>query len=72
MAIYQIFIVNILEELQEVLLHFPQIKDIQPSAQIEDLHLLKDIAGRCGYKVRTVAPPTNDEKQEVVSKMHKL
>lgn len=50
-----------------MLLYFPQIRDIRPSAQIEDLNLLKDIAGRCGYKVRTVAPPSDEVIQEVVS-----
>lgn len=55
------------DELQEVMLYFPEIRDIRPSAKIEDLHLVRDIALKCGYKVRFVAPPTAEEKEEVVS-----
>lgn len=55
------------DELQEVMLYFPEIRDIRPSAKIEDLHLVRDIALKCGYKVRFVAPPTPEEKEEVVS-----
>lgn len=55
------------DEIQEVLLYFPEIKDIRPTAQIESLHTLKEIAGKCGYKIRIVAAPTHEEKQEVVS-----
>lgn len=58
---------SVSEEMQEVLLYFPQIKDIRPSAQIEDLQILKDIAYKFGYKVRTVAPPNTEDKREIVS-----
>lgn len=61
-----------LEEIQEVLLYFPDIKDISASAQIENVQTLKGIAQKCGYKVRIVATPNTDEKQEVVSKLNIL
>lgn len=48
-------------------MYFPIIKDIRPTAKIEDLHLLKEIAGKCGYKIRIVAQPNAEEKQELVS-----
>lgn len=66
MIFYFLFISD---EIQEVLLYFPDIKDISPTAQIESLHILKDIAYKCGYKIRIVATPTNEDKQEVVSKL---
>lgn len=56
------------EQIQEVLLYFPEIKNIEPTAQIESLHVLKEIAFKCGYKIRIVAPPAKEEKQEIVSK----
>lgn len=56
------------DEMQEILLYFPEMSDIGPSAKIEDQRLLRDIATKCGYKVRFIAPPTIEEKQEVVSR----
>lgn len=52
--------------MQEILLYYPEIKDIRPSAKIEDMHLIKEIAYRFGYKIRPVAPPDVEEKQEIV------
>lgn len=66
---FNIYNCLIAEEMQEVLLYFPQVRDIRPSAQIEDIHMIKDIAAKCGYKVRTVAPPSAEEKQEIVSRI---
>lgn len=53
--------------MQEALLYFPEIKDIRPSATIEDLHLIKEIVAKFGYKTRTVAHPNAEEKEEIVS-----
>lgn len=53
--------------MQEVLLYFPEIRDISASAQIENLQLIKEIAGKCGYKVRFVASPHTEDKEDVVS-----
>lgn len=64
---YWYYFIFLIDELQEVLLYFPEIQDIRPSAKIEDLNLVRDIALKCGYKVRFVAPPFADEKEEVVS-----
>lgn len=55
--------------MQEVLLYIREIEDIGPKAQIESIHLLKDIAFKCGYKIRIVASPNAEEKQEVVSRI---
>lgn len=53
--------------MQEVLLYFPDsCPDIRPTAKIEDVHVLRDIATKCGYKVRYIAAPS-EEKHEVVS-----
>lgn len=52
--------------MQEILLYYPEIKDIRPSAKIEDMHLIKEIAYRFGYKIRPVTPPDVEEKQEIV------
>lgn len=54
------------DEMQEILLYYPEIKDIRPSAKIEDMHLIKEIAYRFGYKIRPVTPPDVEEKQEIV------
>lgn len=58
-------LISILEEIQEVLLYFPQIKDIRASAKIDDLRLVKDIAAKCGFKVRNVAQKSDDEPESV-------
>lgn len=52
--------------MQEILLYYPEIKDIRPSAKIEDMKLIKEIAYKFGYKIRPVAPPDAEEKQEIV------
>lgn len=52
--------------MQEVLLYYPEVKDIRPSAKLEDLHLLKEIAARFGYKIRLGAKPDSEEKHEIV------
>lgn len=56
-----------LDDMQEVLLLFPTVTDIRPEAKIENVHLLKDIAAKCGYKIRMVAPPNAEVKEEIVS-----
>lgn len=62
------FIVS--DEIQEVLLFFPEINDIRPKAQIEDMQLLKGIVSKFGYKMRMVSSPFKEEVIEVVSKMY--
>lgn len=57
-----------LDELQEVLLYVPEVKDISPKATIESLHTLKEIAAKCGYKIRAVPSPNAEEKKEIVCK----
>lgn len=54
--------------MQEVLLYIPDVKDISSTAQIESLHTLKEIAAKCGYKIRVVPSPNAEEKKEIVSK----
>lgn len=63
----QIYCYSFLDEMQEVLLYFPQVKDINPSVKIEDLHLIKDIVAKFGYKMRLVAHPQQEEKEDIVS-----
>lgn len=63
----QIHCYSFLDEMQEVLLYFPQVKDIRPSAKIEDVHLIKEIVAKFGYKMRMVAHPQQEEKEEIVS-----
>lgn len=53
------------EELQEVLLLFPQINDISPQAQIEDISIIKEIVAKCGYKIRIVGNPLKEEAEVV-------
>lgn len=62
-----LFITQCVDEMQEVLLYFPEVRDISASAQLENLQVIKEIAGKCGYKVRFVASPFNEDKEEVVS-----
>lgn len=62
------FIVS--DEIQEVLLFFPEINDIRPKAQIEDMQLLKRIVSKFGYKMRMVPSPFKEEVIEVVSKIY--
>lgn len=52
--------------MQEILLYYPEIRNIRPSAKIGDLHLIKEIAYRFGYKIRPATPPDVEEKQEIV------
>lgn len=63
----QIHCYSFLDEMQEVLLYFPQVKDIRASAKIEDVHLIKEIVAKFGYKMRMVAHPQQEEKEEIVS-----
>lgn len=36
--------------------------NIEPDSKLSDLRIIKDIASKCGYKIRTVAAPTSDEE----------
>lgn len=58
----------VIEEMQEVLLLFPEVNDIRPKAQIEDMQLMKKIVAKFGYKMRMVASPFKEEVIEIVSR----
>lgn len=63
----QIYCYSFLDEMQEALLYFPQVGDIRPSAKLEDLHLIKEIVAKFGYKMRNVPNPQQEEKEVIVS-----
>lgn len=53
--------------MQEILLYFPKVSDIRPSAKLEDIHTIKEIVAKFGYKIRIVGQPQHEEKEDIVS-----
>lgn len=47
----------ITEHVQEAMLYVKNANDIEPNARLEDLQIIKEIANKCGFKVRTVSAP---------------
>lgn len=37
--------------------------NIEPNAKLNDLRIIRDIATKCGFKVRTVPTPTKEEDE---------
>lgn len=39
------------------MLYVKDAKNLEPNARLEDFQIIKEIAGKCGFKVRTVSAP---------------
>lgn len=46
-----------LDDIQEVMLYVKDVEDIEPSARLEDVKVIRDIVQKCGLKSRIVAAP---------------
>lgn len=57
-----------LESVQEVMLYVKGADNLEPSARLEDMKIIREIALKCGQKTKVVAPPSNDVLVEVKDK----
>lgn len=46
------------------MLYVKNAKNIEPNARLEDIQIIKEIACKCGFKVRTVSAPTQKSTTE--------
>lgn len=53
-----------LDDVQEVMLYVKGADDIEPSARLEDVKIIREIVQKCGLKSKIIAAPDKQETQE--------
>lgn len=53
-----------LEDIQEAMMYVKDAPDIHPRTRLEDISIIKDIAKKCGMRIKIVAAPTSQSEEE--------
>lgn len=53
-----------LEVVQEAMLYVKDSPDIHPKTRLEDINIIKEIAKKCGARIKIVAAPTKNQSEE--------
>jgi translation initiation factor IF-2 len=57
-----------LEIVQEAMLYVKDAPDIHPKTRLEDINIIKEIAKKCGMRIKIVAAPSAQSKEPEVEK----
>lgn len=52
---------SILEHIQEVMLYVKGADNLEPTARLDDIKIIKEIVNKCGYKLKFIANPGDIE-----------
>mgnify|MGYP002655291910 CR=1 FL=1 len=54
-----------LEIVQEAMLYTKDAPDIHPKTKLEDINIIKDIAKKCGMRIKIVGAPDTNQEEEI-------
>lgn len=54
-----------LEHVQEAMLYVKEAPDIHPKTRLEDINIIKEIAKKCGTRIRIIAAPSSKQQSGI-------